>query len=128
MNLIIDANTDSLVLQKLANEAFDMMLSGKFDHANTVFTVLEQIRPGNRPSALGLALTEMLRSRMHREAGVLAAEALDDPMLCCFMGLQRLQQGRNAEARALLESVSAGGEDVSASLARNIMTYEMGRG
>ncbi|OZG74360.1 hypothetical protein BTA51_04940 [Hahella sp. CCB-MM4] len=128
MNPITEVDTDSLVLQKLANEAFDMMLSGDIDQADKVFTAIDLIRPGNRPSALGLAITEMLRSRVCRELGMPTAELSDDPILCCFIGLEWLQQGRTADARAILESVSVSGEIVSARLARNIMTYELDRG
>lgn len=117
---------DRSVAQKLALEAFDMILEGKTKEPKIVFTALEGVMPGNRPSSLGLAMIKYAESRRTGHLG----DACDfsgatDPFLLCLQALHLLKAGSTSAARVLLQTVAEGSDPDTATFARDIVQFEL---
>ncbi|WP_020405319.1 hypothetical protein [Hahella ganghwensis] len=125
MSKMMGTDIQSLVIKKMAQEAFNMVFEGQIDEARKVFSAVNQVSPGNRPSALGLALVDLVQMQ---QAGIPDDSVrchYQDPVMSCFQGLVWLQEGRTTEARALLEAAILAEDAASAELASDIIKYEI---
>ena len=102
-----------------------MVLGGQITDATLVFSAINQMKPGNRASSLGLALVDFMHKCQAGGMENVSGFHYEDLVMCCFRGLAWLQQGKTAEARVLLETLSQGDDIVSAQLARDILKYEL---
>ena len=117
---------ETLVLRKMAFEAFGMIFDGELLSAKKVFSALAQKRPEARAPVLGLAMVDFAAKDMSgasKEGGYIDYK---DPFMDCIQGMVWLREGRTSEAKALLERVLSSGDAPAVELAETILTHEVG--